>query len=39
MNLQTLPKIDLHLHLDGGGAGGKDRETEHFLGTRAQLWF
>jgi phosphate-selective porin OprO and OprP len=24
---------------DGGAAGGKNRETEHFLGSRAQLWF
>ncbi len=24
---------------DGGAAGGKSRETEHFLVTRAQLWF
>jgi hypothetical protein len=38
MNLKTLPKLHLHLHL-GGARGRNDRETERTLSTHAQLRF
>jgi len=44
LNWYLNRNVRLYLDYDqtnfqGGAAGGKNRETEHFLGTRAQLWF
>jgi len=40
LNRNVLLKLDYdQTNFQGGAAGGKNRETEHFLGTRAQLWF
>jgi phosphate-selective porin OprO/OprP len=40
LNRNVMLKLDYdQTNFQGGAAGGKNRETEHFLGTRAQLWF